>query len=136
MVFNNLLGIVFAKLTSTLRTYGFSQSPSDHTLFTLRQGNDILCLLVYVDDILVVGNNTDLCTIFKQYLHTCFQLKDMGPLKYLLGIECARNQEGMFLCQRKYVLHILDDIGPSSGKPVDTPMPQNHKLGCYRKILF
>ena len=118
----------FAKLSTALRLYGFQQSHADHTLFTYRKGQDILSLLVYVDDILVAGNNTVLCSSFKKYLDTCFQLKDMGPLKYFLGIECARSPAGILLCQRKYTLDILKECGLVGCKPVDTPLPQNHRL--------
>ncbi|KAL2940785.1 Retrovirus-related Pol polyprotein from transposon TNT 1-94 [Bienertia sinuspersici] len=126
----------FAKLSSALRSYGFHQSHADHTLFTLRTGDDILSVLVYVDDILVAGNNPTRCASFKRYLDNCFQLKDMGPLKYFLGIECARSTNGMFLSQRKYTLDILRDAGLLGSKPVDTPLPQNHGLAADSGPLY
>lgn len=52
---------------------------------------------MYVDDILVAGNNPTLCSKFKVYLDNCFQLKDLGPVNYFLGIECSRSSEGMYL---------------------------------------
>lgn len=64
----------FAKLSTALRNYGFQQSHADYTLFTYHRGGDILSLLVYVDDIIIAGNNSILCTTFKQYLDNCFQL--------------------------------------------------------------
>lgn len=72
----------FAKLTSSLRKYGFQQSHADYTPFTYKIGDDVLSVLVYVDDILVAGNNSTLCSSFKRYLDDCFRLKDLGPLKY------------------------------------------------------
>lgn len=126
----------FAKLTSSLRKYGFQQSHADHTLFTYRKGDDILSVLVYVDDILVAGNNPTLCTSFKRYLDDCFRLKDLGPLKYFLGIECARSSEGMFINQRKYALDILEEAGLLACKPVETPLPQNHQLALSTSPLF
>ena len=56
-------------------------------------------LLVYVDDIVLASNDTQASTIFKDYLHACFSIKDFRPLKYFLGIEVAKGPEGMFLCQ-------------------------------------
>lgn len=82
----------FAKLRLALRRYGFRQAHADHTLFVYRSGPDMLVVLVYVDDILVAGNNSSLCTAFKKYLDECFNLKDLGPVSYFLGIECARSQ--------------------------------------------
>ena len=97
----------FEKLTIALRRYGFKQAHKDHTLFIFRRGADFLAILIYVDDILVTGNNLTLCASFKKYLHNCFQLKDLGPLKYFLGIEYARSSTGLVLCQCKYTLEIL-----------------------------
>lgn len=80
----------FAKLTSAMRAFGFVQSHSDHTLFTYRKGGIFLSVLVYVDDLLLAGNNHEACSLFKKYLNKCFKIKDLGPLKYFLGIEFAR----------------------------------------------
>jgi len=49
-------------------------------------------------------------------------------LKYFLGIEIARGPEGMFLCQRKYTLEIIDECGLLGAKSVDFPIEDNHKL--------
>lgn len=68
------------------------------------------------------------CHQFKIYLHRCFKLNDLGPLKYFLGIEVARSQEGLFLCQHKYTLDILVEIGMIGAKPSKFPMEQNHRL--------
>uniref|UniRef100_A0A3Q7G0Q0 Reverse transcriptase Ty1/copia-type domain-containing protein n=1 Tax=Solanum lycopersicum TaxID=4081 RepID=A0A3Q7G0Q0_SOLLC len=80
------------------------------------------------DDILVTGNNLNLCASFKKYLHNCFQLKDLGPLKYFLGIECARSSTGLVLCQRKYALEILQEAGLTDCKPASTPLSPGHGL--------
>ncbi|KAM1001126.1 hypothetical protein FF1_007666 [Malus domestica] len=58
-------------------------------------------------------------------------MKDLGALKYFLGIEVARSQQGIFLSQRKYVLDILIETGMLACKPADTPIELNHKLGEY-----
>ena len=58
-------------------------------------------------------------------------MKDLGGLKYFLEIEVARSQQGIFLCQRKYVLDLLTDTGMLDCKPADTPIVQNHHLGEY-----
>ena len=46
---------------------------------------------------------------FKAYLGDCFKMKDLGPLKYFLGIEVARGASGLFLRQRKYTLDIISE---------------------------
>ncbi|RVX21015.1 Retrovirus-related Pol polyprotein from transposon RE2 [Vitis vinifera] len=64
----------------------------------------------------------------KQHLFTHFQTKDLGKLKYFLGIEIAQSSSGVVLSQRKYALDILEETGMLDCKPVDTPMDPNVKL--------
>ena len=79
----------FAKLFCKLREYRFSHSYTDYSLFTYRKGNVFMKLLVYVDDIILAGNDSHACSKFKAYLDACFSIKDLRPLKYFLGIEVA-----------------------------------------------
>ena len=58
----------------------------------------------------------------KQFLHASILVKDLGELKYFLGIEVARSAEGIVLCQIKYALDMLADSGFSGAKPVNFPM--------------
>lgn len=58
-------------------------------------------------------------------------MKNLGGLKYFLGIEVARSKQGIFLSQRKYILDLLSKVGLLECKPADTPIIQNHKLGEY-----
>ncbi|RDX77333.1 putative mitochondrial protein, partial [Mucuna pruriens] len=64
----------------------------------------------------------------KQYLFNHFQIKDLGHLKYILGIEVAQSKEGIVISQRKYVLDILQVTNMSNCRPVDRPMDPNLKL--------
>jgi len=118
----------FAKLSSMLCDFGFVKSYADYSLFTYRQGNIFMALLVYVDDIVLIGNNSKACQQFKAYLHECFSIKDLGVLNYFLGIEVARGPQGLFLCQRKYALEIINECGLKGAKPIAVPMEENHKL--------
>ena len=89
----------FAKLSSKLLDYGFVRSYADYSLFTYKKGDKFMALLVYVDDLVLMGNDNELCAQFKAYLHKCFRIKDLGPLKYFVDIEVAHNAKGLFLCQ-------------------------------------
>ena len=79
-------------------------------------------VLVDIDDIVLIGNNTEAYRQFKAYSHACFSIKDLGSLKYFLGIEVTKGPHGIFLCQRKYALEIIDECGLLGAKPVDFPM--------------
>lgn len=118
----------FAKLAAALTHYGFTQSYSDYSLFTLRKDKIQLNVLVYVDDLIISGNDHETALHFKGYLSTCFHMKDLGSLKYFLGIEVARSPAGIFLCQRKYTLDIISEVGLLGSKPVSIPLEQNHNL--------
>ena len=84
--------------------------------------------MIYVDDLIVCGNNGEAIQRFKKYLGDRFRMKDLGKLKYFLGIEIARSKEGFVLTQRKYALDIVKETGLLGSKPADTPMEQNHQL--------
>ncbi|KAM1986928.1 hypothetical protein ACFX15_034261 [Malus domestica] len=58
-------------------------------------------------------------------------MKDLGGLKYFLGIEVARSRDGIYLSQRKYVLDLLAETGMLACKPAETPIVQNHHLANY-----
>ncbi|GJT64366.1 retrovirus-related pol polyprotein from transposon TNT 1-94 [Tanacetum coccineum] len=118
----------FAKLAAALKQYGFHQSTSDYSLFTLQCDKVHLNVLVYVDDLIISGNDSMAICSFKSYLSKCFYMKDLGTLKYFLGIEVARNSNGIFLCQRKYALDIISEAGLLGAKPTDLPLEQNHQL--------
>ena len=64
----------------------------------------------------------------KQHLFNHFQTKDLGKLKYFLGIEIAQSKSGVVMNQRKYPLEILEEIGMLDCKPVDIPIDPNVNL--------
>jgi len=97
-------------------------------LLTLHHEDIQLNVLVYVDDLIISGNDHEAIVKFKTYLSECFHMKDLGTLKYFLGIEVARNLEGIFLCQRKYALDILSEVGLLGAKPASIPVEQHHRL--------
>ena len=119
----------FAKLASALKEYGFLQSYSDYSLFTFTKASIQINVFVYVDDLVISGNHSAALCAFKAYLSDCFKMKDLGPLRYFLGIEVARSSAGVFLCQRKYTLDVISETGLLGAKPSSFPIEQNHKLG-------
>ena len=118
----------FAKLSSTIGDHGFVQSKSNYSIFTRIKGSSIIIILVYVDDILIASNDVDAMNSFKQFLDSKFKLKDLGTLKYFLGLKVARTKKGISLCQRKYTLDLLADTCLLASKPVSIPMEQSTKF--------
>ncbi|GJW52679.1 retrovirus-related pol polyprotein from transposon RE2 [Tanacetum coccineum] len=126
----------FSKLSSALKNYGLVQSYSDYSIFTLKQTDIKLNVLVYVDDLIIFGNDSKVITQFKTYLSDCFQMKDLGNLKYFPCVKVACAQDGIFLCQQKYALDIICEAGLLGAKPSKIPMEQNHHLGLAKGCLF
>jgi len=88
-------------------------------------------LIIYVDDMIFTGNEEEGISELQRYLASEFEMKDLGGLKYFLGIEVYRLRLGIFLSQKKYVLDLLAETGMLDCKPVDTPIIQNHCLAKY-----
>ncbi|CAL0299700.1 unnamed protein product [Lupinus luteus] len=118
----------YTKLSSTLLSLGYKQSQHDHSLFTKMHNSTLTVLLIYVDDLILAGTNYAEIQSVKGHLHDLFKIKDLGPLKYFLGLEIARSQQGIFLSQRKYTLDILSDTGFLASKPCVTPMIRTSRL--------
>ncbi|RVW92416.1 Retrovirus-related Pol polyprotein from transposon RE1 [Vitis vinifera] len=118
----------FERFTKSMRAFGYRQSNSDHTLFLKKQHGKITSLIVYVDDMVVTGNDPEERKALQNYLSREFEMKDLGPLKYFLGIEVSRSSEGIFLSKKKYALDLLQETGMSGCQPVNTPIEKGLKL--------
>ncbi|XP_026450770.1 uncharacterized protein LOC113350882 [Papaver somniferum] len=102
----------------------------------MTKGKMQLNVLVYVDDLIVAGNNLVELHNFKTYLGQCFKMKDLGKLKYFLGLEVARSKQGFYIFQRKYALDIIIETGLLGAKPAEFPMETNHQLALAKGNVF
>ena len=118
----------YNKLSTTLNGRGFRKSELDHTLFTLTTPSGMVALLVYVDDIIITGSDKEGIKATKEFLKSMFEIKDLGEMKYFLGIEICRSKEGLFMSQRKYTLDLLKDAGAYGGKTARMPMEDGYKV--------
>ncbi|XP_057514198.1 uncharacterized mitochondrial protein AtMg00810-like [Actinidia eriantha] len=120
----------FGRFGSVMVSMGYKQSQGDHTLFVKHSSSgEVTILLVYVDDIVVTGNDEKERQALRLQLANEFEIKDLGKLKYFLGIEIAHSKQGIFISQQKYIIDLLKETGKLACKPVSTPIEPNHKLG-------
>ena len=135
----------FSKFSKAIRAAGYVQSRAYYSLVTIIQGKSFTALLIYVDDILITGNDPVSIATIKKFLHSQFHLKDLGDLKYFLGIKESSSKNGIFISQRKYALEIIKDAGLLGTTLIDTLMERGLKLsdkgdllkdpGHYRRLV-
>ncbi|XP_050157515.1 uncharacterized mitochondrial protein AtMg00810-like [Malus sylvestris] len=94
-----------------------------------------LAMLIYVDDIIITGDNVNEINALKCSLHQQFAIKDLGVLKYFLSIEMATSSKGLFLNQRKYVVDLLDEAHMLDCKPARTPLISKLQLDAKGEPL-
>ncbi|KAA0025882.1 reverse transcriptase [Cucumis melo var. makuwa] len=128
----DLKPILFSRFTTFVKSQGCSQGHSNHTLFTkVSKTEKIVVLIVYVDDIILTGDDqTEICQL-KQRIGDESEIKDLENLKYFLGIEVAKSKEGISVSQRKYTLDLLTKTGMLGCRPADTPIEFNCKPGNF-----
>ncbi|CAL1411607.1 unnamed protein product [Linum trigynum] len=111
----------FHCLRQALEDYGFKGSKTDTSLFILNKGTLRVYVLVYVDDILITGNQpTRLQEVF-DYFQQHFAVRDLGRLSFFLGIEAVWAPQGLLLSQQKYILEILKRAKMSNANSISTP---------------
>ena len=126
----------FAKLSSFLLSMGYTQSMNDHSLFINSSEGSFTALFVYVDDIILTGNDKEEIARIKQALNQTFKIKDLGNLRYFLGLEVARSKTGIMVNQRKYALELLTDAGLLACKPAPMPIDNHEKFSSTGSIPF
>ena len=119
----------FERFGKVVKNLGYCQSQADHTMFYKhsREGK-VAILIVYVDDIILTGDDIGELEILKKGLAKDFEIKDLGTLKYFLGMEFARSRDGIFVTQRKYTLDLLSETGLLGCRAAETPTEPNQKL--------
>lgn len=113
----------FDKFSTFLLEFGFKCTHGDPSLFVYLHGADVIYLLLYVDDMLLTGNNDQLIQKLLVTLNRTFRMKDMGPVHYFLGIQVTAYDGGLFLCQEKYTKDLLETAGMAGCDATNTPLP-------------
>lgn len=117
-----------SKLSYALQTCGLTQSQSDYSLFTKHHDHLHTIILIYVDDLLIAGNDNYTITQNKAFLSSQFHMKDLGHLRYFFGIKVNRSSQGIFLSHSKYTTDLLKDYKMHTSKPLKLPLDPNTKL--------
>ncbi|XP_057503724.1 uncharacterized mitochondrial protein AtMg00810-like [Actinidia eriantha] len=115
----------FAKFSSTISQLGFSSSNYDSALFLKKFTHGTVLLLLYVDDMIITGDDLHGIEDLKTFLRQQFEMKDLGNLSYFLGIEVSSTSDGHYLSQTKYASDLLSRAGLTDNKTVDTPLENN-----------
>ena len=97
----------YAKLSQVLYQRGYSHSENDYSLFYKKSTDFVVFLAVYVDDILLTGNDVIEIAALMSFLNDTFKIKDLGYAHYFLGIEILESEQGLFLTLRKYTMDLL-----------------------------
>lgn len=111
-------------------SYGFVPNNYDHCIYTWNSGSYYIILSLYVDDILLAGNDINRILELKDWLNTKFEMKDMGEAHYVLGIKISRDrkQRKLSLSQKSYLENILKKFKMDSCKPIESPIYKWAKL--------
>ncbi|CAI7865223.1 unnamed protein product, partial [Closterium sp. NIES-53] len=120
----------YEKLEEVLLSGGFNTSQADHSLFLLGEGEQLLLLLVYVDDILLFSPSMEQIERTQKLLMDNFKCKMLGDVHYYLGLQIERDVERRWLKvhQPHYISGVMERYGVTGGRTVMTPFPAGFKL--------
>ncbi|GKC21997.1 retrovirus-related pol polyprotein from transposon TNT 1-94 [Tanacetum coccineum] len=118
----------YDELLNLLMSKGFTKGTIGPTLFTIRYGEDILLVQIYVDDIIFESTNPKFSKRFEKLMHIRFEMSLMGEIKFFLGLQIHQSPIGIFINQAKYALEILKKHGMEKCDTAGTPMATKPKL--------
>ncbi|KAE8669328.1 tir-nbs resistance protein [Hibiscus syriacus] len=121
----------YGKIAEFLTKSGYSVTPTDSSLFVKDNEGKLAIVLVYVDDLIITGDDEAEILQTKENLSVRFQMKELGQLKHFLDLEVDRTHEGIFLCQQKYAKDLLKRFGMLECKSTSTPMEPNIKMCAH-----
>ena len=118
------------KFHQVMLKYGFTMMEEDHCVYFKRSNNHLVILSLYVDDILIAGNDKQLIDVTKKWLSSNFEMKDMGEASYVLGVKILRDRSKCLLglSQETYIKKMLQRYHMYDYKPMDTPIERNSSL--------
>ena len=121
----------FTKFSSTISQHGFSSSSFDTTLFLRWSCHGITILLLYVNDMIITDDDMQGIQDLKHFLGRQFEMKDLGPLNYFLGLEVSSSADGYYFTQAKYTFDLISRASITYSKIVDEPIEYNCRLNSH-----
>nr|GEX43185.1 retrovirus-related Pol polyprotein from transposon TNT 1-94 [Tanacetum cinerariifolium] len=118
----------YDELSMFLTSKYFTKGTIDPTLYTIRYGEDILLVQIYIDDIIFGSTNPKYTKRFEKLMHSRFEMSLMGEMKLFLGLQIHQSPNGIVINQAKYTLEILHKHGMDKGQSIGTPMATKPKL--------
>ncbi|RHN78204.1 putative RNA-directed DNA polymerase [Medicago truncatula] len=119
----------YSRIEAYFTKEGFERCPYEHTLFVkLSERGNILIVCFYVDDLIFTGNDENMFKEFKKSMEKEFNMSDLGKMHYFLGVEVIQNEEGIYICQRKYVTDLLERFGMEKSNLSRNPIAPGCKL--------
>lgn len=119
----------YEKLTEDLLKLNYKHfNLDDATLFVKKVGKSVVYLVLYVDALLIIGNNDNYITSIKKELKKVFDMTDFGLLHYYLGIEVTQYPNFIFIYQKKYIEELLCRFWMQDCNFVSIPMKRNTKI--------
>ena len=106
-----------------MREYGLKATRADTCVYVKTSGQDILVILVWVDDLIIAGSDKRIVADFKAAISRRFKMKDLGALKWILGVEIRRDRRRrrLEILQTSYIEQMLKRFGMGDCKAVGTP---------------
>jgi hypothetical protein len=117
-----------AKLDSTLKRMGFMPSTHGAAIYRRANGENVLLVGVYVDDLVITDAKDAEVAAFKKEMNATFQMSDLGHLSFYLGIEVHQSDSGIKLRPTAYAKHIVELTGLTNCNPTLTLMEERLKL--------
>jgi hypothetical protein len=118
------------KIGQYLVISGFQTSNANFSLYVKKTNHGIIVIVIYVDDLIITRDSDANISDLKKLLKQKFEMKDLGELRYFLGIEVIQSPKRIWLLQRQYALDKLSEYGMTGCKPISILLEQNVKLSA------
>eukprot|EP01018_Ginkgo_biloba_P026019 Gb_31534 [translate_table: standard] len=119
----------YEKIDKYFLDTSFMRSSADSNLYMKVQDSmSVTFIVLYVDDLLITGNDVSMISDLKKYLQMNFEMTNLGLLHYFLGIEVSQTPGRVFISQAKYIWEVLRRFRMEDCKPTCTPMETGTKL--------